>query len=86
MVVFAYNRFSKINDTLLIPSISDLKIVELRPGEATGLNDVLKTNRYMEEIRLKYSIANIFGNRFENWFGTVISEPIKVKRHESCKL
>ncbi len=73
------NKFTlKDGQTLVIPSRSDLRLVELRPGEAAIVKVEIKSAADLEEITVTYSPEDIYDGRFGYWTGRVSSEPLQL--------
>jgi hypothetical protein len=67
---------------LVIPAREDLRLVELRPGEAAALKIELKTSVPLEEIVVTYKPKDFYDGRFGYWTGKVVSEPLKIEAKE----
>jgi hypothetical protein len=64
---------------LVIPSREDLRLVELRPGEAAALKVDFETTVPLEEVIVTYAPKDFYDGRFGYWTGKVVSEPLKIE-------
>lgn len=63
---------------LVVPSREDLRLVDLRPGEAAAMNIEFKTTVPLEEISVIYAPKDFYDGRFGYWTGSVTSEALKI--------
>jgi len=63
----------------IIPSISDLKIVSLRPNESARIKFDFKTYKLIDEAYVTYSMSENYDNRFGYWTGSVRSGLIQIE-------
>ena len=63
----------------IIPSISDLKIVSLRPNESARIKFDFKTYKLIDEASVTYSMSENYDNRFGYWTGSVRSGLIQIE-------
>ena len=67
---------------LVVPSREDLRLVEIRPGEAAAMKIEFKMAVPLEEITVTYSPKDFYDGRFGYWTGKVSSEPLKIDNKE----
>jgi hypothetical protein len=63
----------------IIPSISDLKIVTLRPNESARIKFDFKSYKMIDEAYVGYSMYELYDNRFGYWTGSVKSNLIHIE-------
>ena len=68
-----------VDGAKVIPSRDDLRLVEIRSGEAAGMNVEFQTEVPLEEVVVTYSPKDFYDGRFEYWTGKVSSEPLKLE-------
>ena len=61
---------------LVIPSREELKLVDLRPGEAALMKTEFKMSVPLEEIYVIYQPEDFYDGRFGYWTGKSSSEPL----------
>ncbi len=82
---FSTPEGGEINGTPLIPSVVDLKLVDLRPGEGTYIETKFGSKRLLEEVNFIYNISDHFDGRFGYWIGYIALSNIKLTRPQYCK-
>ena len=85
-VILQYVPAVSVEGDPLIPSASDLKLVHLKPGEATGFHYTKRSKFYLMDPIVMYAIEDMFDGRFGNWTGRIASIPVAVDHKESCSL
>lgn len=63
----------------IIPSVSDLKIVSLRPNESARIKFDFKTYKLIDEAYVTYSMSENYDNRFGYWTGSVRSGLVQIE-------
>jgi hypothetical protein len=61
---------------LIVPSREDLRLVELRPGEAAAMKIELKMSVPLEDLTVIYQPEDFYDGRFGYWVGKVKSEAL----------
>ncbi|CAA0092690.1 Uncharacterised protein [BD1-7 clade bacterium] len=74
-----------INNIPIIPSVVDLKLVELKTGEAAYIEAKFWSERFLEKVKFIYNIGDNFDRRFNYWTGSVSLSNVKLTRPEHCK-
>lgn len=64
---------------LVIPSREELKLVDLRPGEAALMKTEFKMSVPLEEIHVIYQPEDFYNGRFGYWTGKAQSEPLIIE-------
>lgn len=64
---------------LVIPSREELKLVELRPGEAALMKTEFTMSVPLEEIHIIYQPEDFYDGRFGYWTGKASSEPLVIE-------
>lgn len=64
---------------LVVPSREELRLVDLRPGEAAAIKIEFKMTVPLEEITVTYAPKDFYDGRFGYWTGKVTSEPLKIQ-------
>ena len=72
-----HNRKEVHNDSLVIPSDSDLKLVELRPNETARFSIEIRSFRELQKTKFSYTIKDFYNNRYNTWSGNIESEIIE---------
>ena len=85
-IYFGIENVLTINDTALIPSIVDFRLVTLKPGEAASVSKKFNSNRLFENADMYYSIGELFASRFNFWSGYVGIDNVTVGHYDRCKL
>ncbi|MDA7747325.1 hypothetical protein N8878_08365 [Psychromonas sp.] len=75
----------KVNNTPIIPSATELKIVNLRVGEAAFIETKFGSKKLIEEANFIYNINDDFDGRFGYWVGDVSLSNVKLTRPQYCK-
>ncbi|MDO6567717.1 hypothetical protein Q4561_11665 [Alteromonas sp. 1_MG-2023] len=83
-VYLSTRGITSVNDTPLIPSIVDFKLVTLRPDEATHVGGKFESQHLFSEAPIIYSIDDTYNGRFGFWSGITSIENVKVQRFEEC--
>jgi hypothetical protein len=68
--------------SLVVPSREDLRLVDIRPGEAAAMKIEFQMAVPLEEITVIYSPKDFYNGRFGYWTGEVSSEPLKIENKE----
>lgn len=85
-IILDMNKMSLVDGgALVVPSREDLRLVELRPGEAAALKVEFKTSAPLEEIAITYEPKDFYDERFGYWTGKAASEPLKIETKEAGK-
>ena len=63
----------------LIPSVSDLKIVVIRPNESARIKHDFTSFKMIDKAYITYSMDKYYDNRFGYWTGSVKSNLINIK-------
>jgi len=67
---------------LVIPSREELKLIDLRPGEAALMKTEFKMSVPLEEIQVIYKPEDFYDGRFGYWTGKASSEPLIIEAKE----
>lgn len=79
---FSFTGRETMNGRLMIPPLSPLASVTLRPGEATRLENAMHSGRVAESlnggetIRVRYIVSDEWGERFGLWHGIAETEVV----------
>ena len=65
---------------LIVPSREDLRLVDLRPGEAAAMKIEFTMAVPLEEISVTYAPKDFYDGRFGYWTGSVTSEALKIEK------
>lgn len=68
------------SDSEVIPSVSDLKIVVVRPNESARIKLDFKSLQMIDNAYITYSMNEYYDNRFGYWTGSVKSNLINIKK------
>lgn len=82
---FASLKAITVNNTPIIPSPTELKIVNLRVGEAAFIETKFTSKKFIEKANFIYNINDDFDGRFGYWLGQVSLKNIKLTRPKYCK-
>lgn len=82
---FSTLKGGTINDIPVIPSVVELKLVELRTGEAAYIETRFGSKRLLEEVNFIYNIGDDFDGRFGYWVGRVSLNNVILTRPKQCK-
>lgn len=67
---------------LVVPAREDLKLVDLRPGEAALMKTEFKMSVELEEIQVIYNPKDFYDGRFGYWTGKASSEPLIIEANK----
>jgi len=70
------------SESEVIPSISDLKIVVIRPNESARIKHDFTSFEIIDQAYLTYSMDKYYDNRFGYWTGAVKSNLINIENPE----
>jgi hypothetical protein len=62
----------------IIPSLTDLGLVTLHPGESAGISWEKSSFTQLQSVKVQYNPKDIFDNRFGYWTGRVTGESVEV--------
>ena len=82
---FSTLKGGEINGILIIPTIVDFKLVDLRVGESAYIETKFGSKRLLEEVSFIYNISDDFDGRFGYWVGDVRLSNVKLTRPKYCK-
>jgi len=66
-------------DSEVIPSVSDLKIVVIRPNESARIKHDFTSFEMIDKAYITYSMDEYYDNRFGYWTGSVKSNLINIE-------
>ncbi len=66
------------HESQIIPSVSDLGLVTLRPGESAAISWEKSSFTQLKSIKVQYNPVDIYDNRFGYWTGCVTGESVEV--------
>ncbi len=66
------------SDSEVIPSVSDLKIVSVRPNESARIKHDFTSFEMIDKAYITYSMSEYYDNRFGYWTGSVKSNLINI--------
>jgi hypothetical protein len=70
------NTHKTYKDSLIIPSETEINLVELRPNERTSFNLEFSSTKLILKSTIEYAISDLYNNRFKHWSGTIKSNSI----------
>ena len=62
----------------VIPSVAELGLVVLRPGECAGIRWEKSSSKRLSTVKVQYNPRDIYDNRFGYWSGRVTGKPVEV--------
>jgi hypothetical protein len=77
---------TKMFGVQMAPSVSELNLVELYPGEGYYLRGTTESKEEVSRAYFRYTGHPLLEGRFGTWKGETVSEPIDVGSVKDCKL
>lgn len=81
-VLLDMNKLTLDGGSLVIPSREDLRLVDIRPGEAAAMNIEFTMTVPLEEIAVTYNPKDFYAGRFGYWIGKVSSEFSRLEKNK----